>query len=75
VKKAVAATKGAVALVEVNVDDAGKLADKEGIELVPTLRLYRKGCPISELEGAPAPRELGRWIAEYLALKPARRTK
>ena len=74
-RKAVAATKGAVALVEVNVDDAGKLADKEGIELVPTLRLYRKGCPFSELEDGPAPGELGRWIAEYLALKPARRTK
>jgi thioredoxin-like negative regulator of GroEL len=75
VEKAVAATKGNVALVKVNIDDAGKLADKQGIEYVPTIRLHRHGCPISQLETKPTLNVLLEWIKEYLALMPARTRK
>lgn len=74
-EKAVAAAKGKVALVKVNIDDAEKLADKQDIEFVPTIRLHRRGCPISQLEDKPTPKALGQWIGEYLSLKPARKTK
>ena len=74
-EKAVAAAKGKVALVKVNIDDAEKVAIKQGIEYVPTVRLHQSGCPISQYEGKPTPKVLGQWIEEYLSLKPARKTK
>ena len=74
-EKAVAATNGKVALVKVNIDHGAKIADAQGIEFVPTVRLYRHNCPISELEANPTPRALGQWIKEYLALKPAAKTR
>jgi thioredoxin-like negative regulator of GroEL len=64
-----------VALVTVNIDDAEKLADQQGIEYVPTVRLHRHGCPISQLETKPTLKVLVEWINEYLALKPARKRK
>ena len=63
-EKAVAATKGRVTLVKVNIDDAEKLAVQQGIEYVPTIRLYRRGKRISEFEGKTTPGALGKWMVE-----------
>ncbi len=65
-EKAVAATNGKVALVKVNIDHGAKIADAQGIEFVPTVRLYRHNCPISEWEGDMTASALGEWIEKYV---------
>ena len=68
--------KGKFALVKINIDDAEKLADRQGIEVVPTLRLHKKGCPISQYEGdKPTIKALKEWMEWYLDLKPEKAKK
>jgi thioredoxin-like negative regulator of GroEL len=72
VEKAVAAAKGKVAFVKVNIDDAGKLADREEVEYVPTMRLYRKGVETSQFEDEIEVALLKEWFAWFVAQEPAK---
>ena len=60
--EAIAAAKGRVALVKVNIDNAGKLADEHRIEYVPTILLFRRGKRISEWDGRPDSPTLEEWM-------------
>lgn len=71
-EKAIAAAKGKIAFVKVNVDGAGKLADRERIECVPTLRLYGKGLETSEFCDEIRVKVLHEWFAWFLGQKPKR---
>jgi thioredoxin 2 len=57
---------GKVKLVKVNVDEAGKLSQRFGIQHIPTLVVMKKGQVLAQQAGAaPAP-ALRAWVDETL---------
>lgn len=58
---------GMVKLVEINIDDSPKIAERFAVQAVPTLLLIRNGRVIARQAGAaPAP-ALRQWVDQSLA--------
>jgi thioredoxin 2 len=55
-------------LVKVNVDEEPDLANRYGIQSIPTLAVFRQGKEVARRAGAMSAADLERWVA---SLKPA----
>jgi thioredoxin 2 len=61
---------GRLKAVKVNVDEAPRVADRLGVQGIPTVLLLRDGKEVARQVGAIPPPQLLRWTEEALA-KPA----
>jgi thioredoxin 2 len=61
---------GRLKAVKVNVDEAPRVADRLGVQGIPTVLLLRDGKEVARQVGAIPPPQLLRWAEEALA-KPA----
>ena len=56
-----------LAVVKVNIDEEPQLAEKERIEIIPTLVLYRGGAPIGSIVAPESKAMIETFIQETLA--------
>jgi thioredoxin 2 len=70
VEQAAERLAGRLKTVKVNVDEAPKVAERLGVQGVPTVLLMRGGREVARQVGAIPPRALVRWTEEALT-KPA----
>lgn len=52
--------------VKINVDDDGGLSDSMGIEIIPTLVLFRNGKAVASVTNPPSKAAIDSFIAENL---------
>jgi thioredoxin 1 len=65
---AVAAERGAALTVTyVNVDDAPGLAQRQRVQSIPTLQLFRDGKLVATRVGGGSKRELEAWLEQHKA--------
>ena len=57
---------GQVKLVKVNVDDSPRLAQRYGVQSIPTLLLLNKGTETARQVGAPPAPQLKAWLEQAL---------
>jgi thioredoxin 2 len=57
---------GQVKLVKVNVDESPRLAQRYGVQSIPTLLLLSKGQETARQVGAPPARQLKAWLEKAL---------
>ena len=57
---------GQVKLVKVNVDDSPRLAQRYGVQSIPTLLLLNKGTESARQVGAPPAPQLKAWLEQAL---------
>ncbi len=53
-------------VVKLNIDDAGALADGEGIEVIPTLVVYREGRAVSSVTAPGSKAAIDAFLREAL---------
>ena len=70
VEQAARALAGRLKAVKVNVDQAPRVAERLGVQGIPTLVLLRDGREVARQVGAVPPAALVRWAEEVIA-KPA----
>ncbi len=70
VEQAARTLAGRLKAVEVNVDQAPRIAERLGVQGIPTLLLLRDGREVARQVGAVPPAPLLRW-AEEVITKPA----
>ena len=58
--------EGRITLAKVNIDDEPALAEKERIELIPTLVLYRNGKPMGDLVAPTAKADIDNWLKQLM---------
>ena len=58
--------KEKVIFAKVNVDSSPQASQKYGINLIPTVILFKKGEPISEFTGLKPENEIKDWLANQL---------
>ena len=63
---ALAAERQDVEVVKVNVDENGPLANREGIEVIPTLVLYKNGQALGSLVAPPSKGAIHEFLNEKL---------
>ena len=63
---ALAAERQDVEVVKVNVDENGPLANREGIEVIPTLVLYKNGQALGSLVAPPSKGAINEFLDEKL---------
>lgn len=68
---AVTATKGAVKMVKINVDENQALAGQLRIQSIPTVYAFHKGQPVDGFQGNIAPSDIKRFVEKLAALGPA----
>ena len=56
-----------LAVGKINIDEEPRLAGAEGIEVIPTLVLYRAGKEVARMSGAMPAAQLQAWIGQELA--------
>jgi thioredoxin 2 len=61
---------GRLKVVKVNVDEAPRVAERFGVQGIPTLLVLRQGREVARQVGAVPPPALVRWAEEVIA-KPA----
>jgi thioredoxin 2 len=70
VEQAAQALAGRLKAVKVNVDEAPRVAERFGVQGIPTLLILRQGREIARQVGAVPPPALLRWAEEVIG-KPA----
>jgi thioredoxin 2 len=70
VERAAQELAGRLKAVRVNVDDAPRVAERFGVQGIPTLLVLRQGREVARQVGAVPPPALVRWAEEVIA-KPA----
>lgn len=55
-----------VVLAKVNIDDEPQLADREKIEVIPTLVLYREGKALGSIVAPQSKAAIEQFLAEHL---------
>jgi thioredoxin 2 len=70
VEQAAQELAGRLKAVKVNVDEAPRVAERFGVQGIPTLLILRQGREIARQVGAVPPPALVRWAKEVIA-KPA----
>jgi thioredoxin 2 len=70
VEQAAERLAGRLKAVKVNVDEAPKVAERLGVQGIPTVLLLRGGTEVARQVGAVPPPALVRWAEEALT-KPA----
>ncbi len=55
-----------VIFAKVNVDSSPKTSQKYGINLIPTVILFKKGEPVSEFTGLKPEAEISEWLEKQL---------
>lgn len=68
---AVAAAKGAVKMVKINVDENQALAGQLRIQSIPTVYAFHKGQPVDGFQGNIAASDIKRFVEKLAALGPA----
>ena len=58
---------GRMAVVKVNIDEEGPLAQAEGVEVIPTLILYKGGTAAGSVVNPPSKAAIDQFIRETLA--------
>ena len=58
--------EGRITLAKVNIDEEPELAEKERIELIPTLVLYRNGKPMGDLVAPTAKADIDNWLQQLM---------
>ena len=61
---------GRLKAVKVNVEEAPRVAERFGVQGIPTLLILRQGREVARQVGAVPPPTLLRWVEEVIA-KPA----
>ena len=54
-------------VVKINIDEEGPLAQAEGVEVIPTLILYRNGAAVDSVVNPGSKAAIGQFIQEALA--------
>lgn len=67
-EKAVAATKGAVRMVKINVDENQQLAAQMRIQSIPTVYAFFDGRPVDAFQGALPESQVKEWVKKLAAL-------
>jgi thioredoxin 2 len=70
VERAARTLAGRLKAVKVNVDEAPRVAERYGVQGIPTLLILRHGREVARQVGAVPPPALLRWVEEMIS-KPA----
>lgn len=65
-EKAVAAAKGAVRMVKVNIDDNQAIAGQLRVQSIPTVYAFHKGQPVDAFQGAVPNSEIDAFVARVI---------
>jgi thioredoxin 2 len=57
---------GRLKVVKLNIDEAPRIAQRYGIQGIPTLVVIRDGKEVDRLAGAPSKDALGAWLERHL---------
>ena len=58
--------EGQILLAKVNIDEEPELAEKERIELIPTLVFYKDGKPLGDLVAPTAKADIDNWLRQLM---------
>lgn len=58
--------EGNLAVVKINIDEEDRLAEAEGIDIIPTLALYHKGSLLGSVTAPESKAAIERFIQETL---------
>jgi len=70
VERAARTLAGRLKAVKVNVDEAPRVAERYGVQGIPTLLILRHGREVARQVGAVPPPALLRWVEEMIS-RPA----
>jgi thioredoxin 2 len=70
VERAARELAGRLKVVKVNVDESPRVAERYGVQGIPTLLVLRRGREVARQVGAVPPPALLRWVEEVIA-RPA----
>ena len=71
VERAARELAGRLKAVKVNVDEAPRVAERLGVQGIPTLLILRRGREVARQVGAVPPPTLRRWAEEVISEQAA----